>query len=43
MGLFNKPLLPGSYDNEDVQVSTQFCSNILIDVIGLAKVKINQP
>ncbi|KAF9199935.1 hypothetical protein BGZ49_009888 [Haplosporangium sp. Z 27] len=37
MGLFHKPLLSAHYDNEDVQVSAEFCSNIIIKVIGLAK------
>ncbi|KAF9366625.1 hypothetical protein BGX34_011664 [Mortierella sp. NVP85] len=37
MGLFNKPLLPARYDNEDVQVSAELCPNIHINVIGLAK------
>ncbi|KAG0006179.1 hypothetical protein BGZ80_007756 [Entomortierella chlamydospora] len=37
MGLFQKPLLPAHYENEDVQVSAELCSNITIKVIGLAK------
>ncbi|GJJ75976.1 hypothetical protein EMPS_08334 [Entomortierella parvispora] len=37
MGLFNKPLLPAHYDNEDVQISAELCSNIIIDVVGLAR------
>ncbi|KAF9354542.1 hypothetical protein BGX26_007643 [Mortierella sp. AD094] len=37
MGLFNKPLLPAHYENEDVQVSAELCSNITIKVVGLAK------
>ncbi|KAF9922014.1 hypothetical protein FBU30_007914 [Linnemannia zychae] len=37
MGFFNKPLLPAHYENEDVQISAELCSNIAINVIGLAK------
>ncbi|GJJ68627.1 hypothetical protein EMPS_00973 [Entomortierella parvispora] len=37
MGIFQKPLLPARYDNEDVQISAEFCSNIAINVVGLAK------
>ncbi|KAF9181310.1 hypothetical protein BGZ51_005548 [Haplosporangium sp. Z 767] len=37
MGLFNKPLLPAHCENEDVQISADFCPNIAIHVIGLAK------
>ncbi|KAI1316160.1 hypothetical protein EDD11_010398 [Mortierella claussenii] len=37
MGLFNKPLLPAHYENEDVQISAELCSNIAINVVGLAK------
>ncbi|KAI8604888.1 hypothetical protein EDD21DRAFT_364973, partial [Dissophora ornata] len=37
MGLFNKPLLPAHYENEDVQVSAELCSNIAIKVVGLAR------
>ncbi|KAF9964811.1 hypothetical protein BGZ70_005903 [Mortierella alpina] len=37
MGLFSKPLLPVHYENEDVQVSAELCSNIAINVIGLAR------
>ncbi|KAF9910194.1 hypothetical protein EC991_007121 [Linnemannia zychae] len=37
MGFFNKPLLPAHYENEDVQISAELCSNIAINVVGLAK------
>ncbi|KAG0307483.1 hypothetical protein BGZ98_000201 [Dissophora globulifera] len=37
MGLFNKPLLPAHYENEDVQISAELCSNITITVVGLAR------
>ncbi|KAF9196531.1 hypothetical protein BGZ50_009532 [Haplosporangium sp. Z 11] len=37
MGFFTKPLLPGHYENEDVQVSCELCTNIAINVIGLAR------
>ncbi|KAF9548421.1 hypothetical protein EC957_006637 [Mortierella hygrophila] len=37
MGLFNKPLLPAHFENEDVQISAELCSNIAINVVGLAK------
>ncbi|KAF9571393.1 hypothetical protein EC968_000659 [Mortierella alpina] len=37
MGLFSKPLLSVHYENEDVQVSAELCSNIAINVIGLAR------
>ncbi|KAF9200074.1 hypothetical protein BGZ49_009722 [Haplosporangium sp. Z 27] len=37
MGLFSKPLLPAHYENEDVQISAELCSNIAINVVGLAK------
>ncbi|KAF9583710.1 hypothetical protein BGW38_008804 [Lunasporangiospora selenospora] len=37
MGLFNKPLLSAHYDNEDVQISAELCTNIAINIIGLAK------
>ncbi|KAI9238703.1 hypothetical protein MVEG_05253 [Podila verticillata NRRL 6337] len=37
MGLFAKPLLSAHYDNEDVQISAELCSNIAINIIGLAK------
>ncbi|KAF9103279.1 hypothetical protein BGX29_003581 [Mortierella sp. GBA35] len=37
MGIFQKPLLQARYDNEDVQISAELCSNITISVIGLAK------
>ncbi|KAG0260691.1 hypothetical protein BG011_001698 [Mortierella polycephala] len=37
MGLFNKPLLPAHCENEDVQISADFCPNIAIHVIGLAR------
>lgn len=39
MGLFAKPLLSAHYDNEDVQISAELCSNIAINIIGLAKVE----
>ncbi|KAF9542214.1 hypothetical protein EC957_002225 [Mortierella hygrophila] len=37
MGIFQKPLLQARYDNEDVQISAELCSNITINVVGLAK------
>ncbi|KAG0082860.1 hypothetical protein BGZ93_002164 [Podila epicladia] len=37
MGLFNKPLLPAHYENEDVQISAELCTNIAIRVVGNAK------
>ncbi|KAK3826828.1 MAG: hypothetical protein JOS17DRAFT_749603 [Linnemannia elongata] len=37
MGFFNKPLLPAHFENEDVQISAELCSNIAINVVGLAK------
>ncbi|KAG0303234.1 hypothetical protein BGZ98_006881 [Dissophora globulifera] len=37
MGIFNKPLLPARYENEDVQISAELCSNITVKVVGLAK------
>ncbi|KAG9321020.1 hypothetical protein KVV02_003029 [Mortierella alpina] len=37
MGFFSKPLLPVHYENEDVQVSAELCSNIAINVVGLAR------
>ncbi|KAI7818163.1 hypothetical protein BC939DRAFT_463855 [Gamsiella multidivaricata] len=37
MGIFNKPLLPAHYENEDVQISAELCPNIAINVVGLAK------
>ncbi|KAF9306200.1 hypothetical protein BGZ74_007140, partial [Mortierella antarctica] len=37
MGIFAKPLLSAHYENEDVQISAELCSNIAINVIGLAK------
>ncbi|KAG0044458.1 hypothetical protein BGZ83_010326 [Gryganskiella cystojenkinii] len=37
MGIFQKPLQPARYDNEDVQISAELCSNIAINVVGLAK------
>ncbi|KAF9911614.1 hypothetical protein BX616_010542 [Lobosporangium transversale] len=37
MGFFNKPLLPARYDNEDVQISAELCSNISLIIVGLAK------
>ncbi|KAF9136683.1 hypothetical protein BGX30_010948 [Mortierella sp. GBA39] len=37
MGFFHKPLLPAHFENEDVQISAELCSNIAINVVGLAK------
>ncbi|KAF9134552.1 hypothetical protein BGW39_006645 [Mortierella sp. 14UC] len=37
MGIFQKPLLQARYENEDVQISAELCSNISINVVGLAK------
>ncbi|KAF9402456.1 hypothetical protein BGZ94_004929 [Podila epigama] len=37
MGFFTKPLLPAHYENEDVQISAELCTNIAIRVLGLAK------
>ncbi|KAF9960446.1 hypothetical protein BGZ72_006982 [Mortierella alpina] len=37
MGFFSKPLLPVHYENEDVQISAELCSNIAINVVGLAR------
>ncbi|KAF9115213.1 hypothetical protein BGX27_008578 [Mortierella sp. AM989] len=37
MGLFNKPLISAHYENEDVQISAELCSNIVINIVGLAK------
>ncbi|KAG0278315.1 hypothetical protein BGZ95_004272 [Linnemannia exigua] len=37
MGIFQKPLLQARYENEDVQISAELCSNIAINVVGLAK------
>lgn len=39
MGIFAKPLLSAHYENEEVQISAELCSNIAINVIGLAKVE----
>ncbi|KAF9932695.1 hypothetical protein FBU30_007538 [Linnemannia zychae] len=37
MGIFQKPLLQARYENEDVQISAELCTNIAINVVGLAK------
>ncbi|KAF9909509.1 hypothetical protein EC991_008491 [Linnemannia zychae] len=37
MGIFHKQLIQGRYENEDVQISAELCSNIAINVVGLAK------
>ncbi|KAG0204719.1 hypothetical protein BGX28_003424 [Mortierella sp. GBA30] len=37
MGFFSKPLLPAHYENEDVQISAELCSNIAIHIVGLAR------
>ncbi|KAF8931539.1 hypothetical protein BGZ58_007576 [Dissophora ornata] len=37
MGIFHKQLLSAHYENEDVQISAELCSNITVNVVGLAK------